>query len=858
MSKPPEAFTAIESAARATAGTFGSGLNRAVFSAEEQLFPASRLVLGAKADADLFGLKPDSAGAERMHTHMFGLDHDQINALTAAAHIGRREGIWSDHQLSDKYLILSAVLGISGFLAPDQARGIIDVIRGLTTRETNGELLGKENMTHQASGAPHKGIDAFADLARNVSTQLIPLNIISLANGHTCEPITDTQRVMHANMRKATGVRAAVLAAGGLVFGLAIPSPVCIPLGIAPAVSALVRGGDIRRLNEIIGGQTPETIKAWQELWKTKPEVIDQFIHHLCVEQVRDKCGQLVGRDINPDRNMNPTARLVSSELLNSLKDVKNVASHREKSGILNQIVVEAAKSGRPLSEVLGLLLGIDQLRRQVHSMLPSKESDLQTLFGQVGTNLSVAVKMVSQDDKLMLGLPVTSRIAIALGPQSTNVYKTERDTALKTWGLTGFDVSQLRTFMDEYNRTSFSAEASGYIDKNRFPGFDAIVAQKPPSHDMIDLCVIASFQDPGHVTNLLNKGMYVVDSDSTKTESNRTRFKINDSTLQAELDAESRVSAVTDPAEAAKRGPTSSDNVFKAMMTLSALKYYRNRNVALQKHFNATEGNTAFFDQARTNLDIASKGIITGILNSFLGSRASLVHLASSQSGDDIDPIKSLFTFMDWAQREYPNDLALLFKNQLETSLDRTGQSKTPNPWSKEISLFMGRIASEKRFGPVIQGIANGHLVTMLDDSLNTHLSTMSTETTDVQNMVHTALGTLPILLSHIDTTSDIDRGRVINSISKYLEACSKPPRTTAALQYAGDHSGVPDVMAVETRRIAMSPTLNSLRTFLSNMTFKRDKLTNGPSRGQKHRDIMVNDIDRLLERLSNPSVRK
>jgi hypothetical protein len=653
---------------------------------------------------------------------------------------------------------------------------------------------------------------------------------------------------MHANMRKATGVRAAALAAGGLVFGLAIPSPVCIPLGIAPAVSALVRGGDIRRLNEIIGGQTPEALNAWKELWRTKPEVVDQFIHHLCVEQVSDKCGPLVSRNIDPDRNMNRTARSVSPGFLNSLIDVKSVASHREKSGILSQIVVDAAKSGSPLSEVLGLLLGIDQVRRPAHSLLPSKESDLQTLFGQVGTNLSVAVKMVSQDNKLMLGLPVMSRIAIALGPQSTNVYKSERNTALKTWGLTGFDVSQLRTFMDEYNRTSFSAEASGYIDKNRFTGFDAIVAQKPPSHDMIDLCVIASFQDPGQVTNLLNKGMYVVDGDPTKSGSKGNRYKFNDPKLQAEFDAESRVSAETDPAEASKSSPTSCDNVFKAMMTLSALKYYRNRTMVLQKHFNTTEGNTAFFDQARTNLDTASTGIIKGILNSFLGSRASLVHLASSQSGDDIDPIKSLFTFMDWAQREYPNDLTLLLKNQLETSLDRTGQTKTPNPWSKEISLFMGRIASEKRFGQVIQGIAHGHLVTMFEDTLNTHLSPSGVQSTDVPRIVIDASGTLPILVAYINPSEDGDRRNVLKSIVKYVEACTVAPKASAAQQHAGDHSGVASFPGIEARRLQINPTLTILKTVLEGMQFAKRKPRDEKSNLELRRDSLLNDIEQYL----------
>lgn len=854
MSKPTEAqLTPVERAAQATAGTWGSGLNDVVFRAGQKLFPLGSFVLGGRAEQEIFGLAPNPIGARELHSTMYGLDPRQVAALTAADHIARGEGVWIDQNLREKYPALCAALATGAYLDPDQAEITMRMIRELNTYDGSEEMSAEDYRRHAASGAPHKGMDALAELAINISDHMSPLDVIALTRGHECRPITLAQRRMQKDIIDANAVRTLALAAGG-IFGAFTVNSLCLPAVAVPAAVSLVRGGDSRRLNALIGGPAPKALAAWQELWKSQG-IVEQFMHHLCVGKVISKSGALVRRNIDPDRNMNPTTRSVSSVFLNSLSGVKDIATLQEKVRQLNGAATHAVKSGRPLSDVLGLLHDIDQMKDAAqHNALPPKDTDLNKVIRTSGKDLSDAVKNVSQDRKLMLALPVMMRLAIAFGPPTTNVFKTTGDNAVKSWGLTGFDKNLLRAYMDKYNSNSFSAEASGYKGKSRFPDFDAIIAQRFPHHDMDDLCVLASFQESGHVSNLLRSGMWITDPEATKSKTGLNPSDFVNSEMKKLVENEQAETSEEDPIERAKRKPSSPDNVFKAMMALSSLRYYRNRADALQQHFNATEGNTAFFNQSRTNLDVASKAIITGVLESFLGERASLVHLASSQSGDDLNLIKSLSTFVEWANREYPEDLAEALVEPLKTCLDQTGQSKTPDPWSKEFTLFMGHIASEKRFGPVLQGVANDHLVTMLDDTLNTHLSPLSVQTQDVYRMVTAAQSSLPILVSYINITRGTERSRVLESISKYLDACSTPPRATIAQQHAADRS-VPAVQAVETRRFATSPTLNCLRDFLTKLTFIPDKVTRKRSREQIQRDVMVIDIDNKLKLLTNPA---
>lgn len=858
MSKPTEAqLPQVEQAARASAGTLGSRVASVAFGQMEGSFlKSSTAVLGAKANQELFGLTPDPIGARDVHSWMNGVIPEQVEAIIAVDHIARHDGVWRDPKLVDKYTTLRAALEVSAYLRPSHAQKIMEMMRVKNTYDT-GELAISDVRADKASGAPHDGVRMLAELAADVSDTLPPLEVIALTKGHTPHQIDLAQRRIQKGIYEATALRAVALALGGTIFGAVTGNQICAPAAIASAGFTSLRGGDLRRLQELIGIQAPKKPTAWPELWKSQG-IVEQFIHHLGFGQVRSKSGPFVQRDIDSDRDTNPITQSISTEFLNSLSQVNKISELFKMIQPLRERVSKACAEGKPLSDVLGLLLGIDLVRRATHSSLPPKDTDLNAVFGSYGEGLSTAVKNVHQDRKLMLGLPVMMRLAIALGPPSTNIFKTTGDTAVVSWGLTGFDRILVQEYMDRFNTNSFSAEASKYKGADRFPLFDAIVAQENPSHDIEDLGVIASFQKSGQGSNLLNKGMYVVDVDSAKPATDVSEFILADSTLQTELEKERRAISQIDPAEVARRDPSSSDNVFTAMMTLSALKYYRNRADILQQHFNATVENTAFFNQARTNLDVAATGIIKGVLDSFIGVRSSLVHLASSRSGDDLNRIKALSTFVEWANREYPKDLAEVFAEPLKTCLNQTGQSKTPDPWSIEFALFMGRIASEKGFDPVLQGIAQGHLATMLDDTLKTHLSPLGAQTTNVPEMVGGASSTLPILVANINTSIRTQRSRVFGSIAEYVNACMTGPTVTIAQQHAGDHSGVASYPGIEARRLQINPTLTILKKKLEGMRFARDKVTGGMSNENLHRYALLVEIDRILTQQVQPSSKR
>lgn len=849
MLKPTEVHTPMVEAARATAGTLGSALDNAAFQAEADMFPNTSHVLGAIADRELFGLPPDPLGFRGLHIGIHGLDRNQADALIASGHFARREGVWATDKLASKYTLHAAAMGLAGYFAPDQAIEIMDEMRKLNTHPDTGRIRGEGDLIDKASGAPHKAMEVLVQLAEAVSSVVTPLHVIQIANKMGCEPVQSSQIDMRGDMRRAIGLRTGAVLLGG-IFGGMLGSPVCLAPAIVTAVHGLTRK-DMARLDEVIGGSTPIALQAWNKLWMKNPEIVAQFAHHVGINRADARCQELVPRtDLNPDRARNELAKSISPDWFNGLKDVLDTHMLIKSVESITEKVSDAAINGQPLSNVFGLLYIADAQKREMHRLLPPAATDLLSVFGAIGDELSTAVKNAPQGQKLILALPVMMRAAIGLTGDSNNLFKTTGDTAVKEWSLTGYDDPLIKAYMRAFNADSFQVPVTDYIEP-KFQGFDPIVAQKYPPLDRLDLGVIASFaKGTSHVTNMLKDGKYVVDPNPENKKPISQAIQFVDSRIRAEAEVESTASVKLDPAEIAKRSPSSPDNIFTAMMALSALKYYRNRADILQNHFvtvtndkteldEISQKNKAFFDAARNNLDLAARNIIGGIIKYSLENVGSVKSItSSSQAGDDWVPVKTLFTFMDLAQREFPDALKKLVAKPLESMLSKTGQSGTAEPWSSQIALFMGRIANQNRFGAALQKTARDHLVTMLKDTLDHHLSPNGKDVQGETAMPSKALSTLDILEDVLDPNQLDDEHKmiVLESIERYLIACIRRTPVSIAAEHAGKASSHPSQVLIQARNDAISKALDEVEKIIK--AFKQIP-TDAPSIGKLCQNI-------------------